>query len=111
MLAQGATMTTESWNVGVKPNEDWNHAWATVPVGVIARYVCGVTPMEPGFSRILIKPNFGTLRRLSAKIPTAKGPLTISLADDVLTLDLPAPAHVSWRGGESDHGRGKVVLK
>ncbi|MBQ2629787.1 MAG: alpha-L-rhamnosidase [Kiritimatiellae bacterium] len=111
MLAQGATMTTESWNVDVKPNEDWNHAWATVPVGIIARYVCGVTPLEPGFSRILVKPNLGTLKRVSARIPTSKGPLTSSLTGDVLTLDLPAPAHVAWRGRESDHDSGKVVLK
>ena len=61
--------------------------------------------------RISVKPNFGALKRLSAKIPTAKGPLSMSLADDVLTLDLPAPAHVSWRGRESDHSSGKVVLK
>lgn len=111
MLAQGATMTTESWNARVKPNEDWNHAWAAVPAGVVARYVCGVTPMEPGFAKIAVKPNLGGLKRLDAKVPTARGPVTMSVRDNVLTLDLPAPARVSWRGKERDCDKGRIVLK
>ena len=92
MLAQGATMTTESWNAAVKPNEDWNHSWAAVPAGVIARLVCGVRPLEPGFSKISIRPHFGRLRRLSASVPTAKGVVRMDLDRDALTLVVPAPA-------------------
>src|SRR5690606_32027752 len=52
MLAKGATLTWEAWDQSLKPNQDWNHAWATAPVNVIARYVLGVRPLEPGYGRV-----------------------------------------------------------
>lgn len=38
MLKQGATMTMEAWNQKAKPNQDWNHAWGTAPLNIIARF-------------------------------------------------------------------------
>ena len=38
MLGQGATMTMEAWSQKAKPNQDWNHAWGTVPLNIIARF-------------------------------------------------------------------------
>ena len=38
MMEQGATMTMEAWNTRVKPNQDWNHAWGTVPLNIMARF-------------------------------------------------------------------------
>lgn len=38
MLEQGATMTMEAWNQKAKPNQDWNHAWGTAPLNIIARF-------------------------------------------------------------------------
>ena len=111
MLAQGATMTMESWNAEVKPNLDWNHSWAAVPAGMAARYICGVRPLEPGFAKILVRPETGDLTEISAKIPTARGPVMFDCKDGVLTLDLPAPAKVIWRGRETHCGKGRAVLK
>ena len=38
MLEQGATMTMEAWSQKAKPNQDWNHAWGTVPLNILARF-------------------------------------------------------------------------
>jgi hypothetical protein len=27
IMRMGATITAEAWNMGVKPNMDWNHSW------------------------------------------------------------------------------------
>lgn len=41
MLEQGATMTMEAWSQKAKPNQDWNHAWGTAPLNIIARFFKG----------------------------------------------------------------------
>ena len=38
MLEQGATMTMEAWSLKAKGNQDWNHAWGTAPLNVLARF-------------------------------------------------------------------------
>jgi len=98
MIAQGATMTMEAWNMKVKPNQDFNHAWGATALNVISRFVLGVTPLEPGFRKISICPNFGPLKKVSATVPTQAGPVRIEFADDRLSIVSPAPASVTWRG-------------
>lgn len=98
MMEQGATTTMEAWSVKYKPNLDLCHAWGTAPINVISRYVLGVTPMEAGFEKIRVRPQPGSLRRVGGTVPTAKGPVKISIEDGVLTLDVPAPARVEWNG-------------
>lgn len=38
MIDQGATMTMEAWSQKAKPNQDWNHAWGTAPLNILARF-------------------------------------------------------------------------
>ena len=111
MLAQGATMTTESWNVNVKPNEDWNHSWAAVPCGIIARYVCGVQPLAPGFSRISLRPHLGTLHRLSASIPTAKGIVQMGLDGDMLSISVPSETVFYFGSKNMNLSKGKHNIR
>lgn len=82
----------------VKPNLDLNHAWGAVPLNVIARYILGVTPLEPGFAKISVKPNLGGLGRICGVVPTAKGPVRVEATADGLRVTVPAPARVVWRG-------------
>jgi hypothetical protein len=76
MMAQGSTITTEAWSLGAKPNQDWNHAWGTPPLNVIARYVLGVRPTSPGFRTYTCEPRCGTLK-VSGCVPTARGPVRV----------------------------------
>ena len=110
MMDQGATTTMEAWSVKYKPNLDLCHAWGTAPINIISRYVLGVTPLEPGFAKILVRPQIGSLARVEGMVPTAKGPVKVRIKDGVLALDLPAPARVEWMGTVRDVPAGKVAV-
>ncbi len=84
MLRQGATITWEAWDNRFKPNQDWNHAWGAAPANIIPRYVLGVRPLTPGYSKVLIAPQPGPLRELHGIVPTIRGPIRV---DAILTSD------------------------
>lgn len=111
MMEQGATTTMEAWAVKYKPNLDLCHAWGTPPLNVISRYVLGVTPLEPGFAKIRVRPQVGSLRWVAGKVPTAKGPVNVRVEGGVLTVDLPAPARVEWAGAVHDVAAGHHVFR
>ena len=98
MLDQGATITLEAWAPKYKANLDMNHAWGTPPLNIISRYVLGVTPLEPGFAKIRIAPNFGPLRTVKGTVPTAKGPVKLVFENGTLTVTTPAPARLTFAG-------------
>lgn len=74
MAARNA-VTSEAWNDGVKPNQDWDHAWGTSPTNIISRRLMGIRPIEPGFSRFVVQPQPGPLTRARITVPTVKGPI------------------------------------
>jgi len=45
MLRVGSTMTSEARDLRFKPNLDWNHAWGSAPVNIIARKLAGIRPL------------------------------------------------------------------
>jgi len=91
MMAMGATITTELWEQTDRQfGIDLNHAWSTAPLNIINRYVLGVKPLEAGYGKVEVKPNFGPLKRVSAQVPTPKGCITIDWRDGKLTVKKPA---------------------
>ena len=111
MLDQGATITMEAWAPKYKPNLDLNHAWGTPPLNVISRYVLGVTPLEPGFAKISVKPQVGSLTGVSGRVPTAKGPVTVKVSGRTLEVETPAPAVVEFRGVRREVPAGRHVIE
>ena len=110
MMDFGSTTSMEAWAVKYKPNLDLCHAWGTAPINVISRFVLGVTPMEPGFAKIRVRPQVGSLTRVEGKVPTAKGPVNVRVEGGVLTVDVPAPARVEWAGKVHDVAAGHHVF-
>lgn len=97
MLAHGATLTWEAWDQSLKPNQDWNHAWATAPANIIARYVLGVRPLEPGYGRVLIDPQLGNLNEVRGTVPTIRGAIHVHAWRDTggqLHYEATAPANM-----------------
>ena len=90
MIRLGSTVTLEAWDNRYKPNLDWNHAWGAVPAGAIPRGLLGVSPMEPGFRKARIQPQFGSLKSFEAKVPTIRGAIEMKLRRGRLTLRIPA---------------------
>lgn len=78
MINLGSTLTMEAWSFEDKKNTDWNHAWGAAPANVISRFVLGVRPMTPGFEKILIEPELGTiLSYVDGTVPTIRGPVSV----------------------------------
>ncbi len=98
MMDFGSTVSMEAWNVKAKPNLDLNHAWGAPPLNIISRYILGVTPLEPGFSRIAIRPQLGGLKRVSATVPTAAGPVVLEITPEKLVFTAPAPVEATFGG-------------
>ncbi|MPN36631.1 hypothetical protein SDC9_184141 [bioreactor metagenome] len=78
MIRAGSTITLEAWDSKYKPNLDWNHAWGAVPANVIPRKLVGIAPLEPGFRRMLIKPQPSTLSHAEIIVSSIRGNIKVS---------------------------------
>ncbi|WP_294083347.1 family 78 glycoside hydrolase catalytic domain [Proteiniphilum sp. UBA5384] len=95
MIRAGSTITMEAWDNKYKPNQDWNHAWGAAPANLIPRKLMGIEPLEPGFQKIRIKPQPGSLESAEIKHPTIKGNVFVSFINRSgesfrLEVDIPA---------------------
>lgn len=99
MIRVGATMTTEAWDQKYMPKYySWNHAWSASPVHIISRRMMGIRPAEPGFGKIIIKPQPGDLEWARIKLPTIRGPIEASLKQKAGTsfeLNITIPANTT----------------
>jgi len=91
----GTTITLEAWDNKYKPNQDWNHAWGAAPANIIPRCLMGIQPIEPGFARVRIKPQGGSLRSAGIDLPTVRGHIHADFISEpgrsfVLNVVLPA---------------------
>lgn len=103
-------MTMEAWNLEDKHNLDWNHAWGAAPLNVIPRFVLGVRQLEPGCTKILVHPQLGGLHSVTGKVPTVRGPVSVEVVRDRLTVTLPVPATIVWREKIHEVGPGRHVF-
>jgi hypothetical protein len=93
MIEEGSTMTWEAWGPEFKPNLTWNHPWGAAPANILSRFVLGVRPIEPGFSRMLIAPSLGPLKWAHGKVPTPHGPVLVKLEKGkTLRMELETPS-------------------
>ncbi len=87
------------------------------PANIISRYVLGVRPLEPGYTKILIAPQPGALKWIRGKVPTPRGAVSVSWNSDTASLDIEVPpgataaVELPARSGASDDMilDGKVV--
>ena len=122
MLRLGSTITLEAWDPAFKPNLDWNHAWGAAPANVIPRKLMGVEPLEPGFSKMRIRPQPGPLTFAEAVVPTIKGPVKLSYSTEggfSMEVEIPAGTVAEvwvplpdggWRTEEVGSGRHRITL-
>ncbi len=93
----GTTVAAEVWDPKYGSGYDWNHAWATAPANIIPRFLVGVTPLEPGFEKIQIKPQPADLEYFKAKVPTIKGPVFVDYQkkNNVFVIEVNIPANTT----------------
>lgn len=95
MIRSGSTISMEAWDDKYKPNQDWNHAWGAAPANLIPRKLMGIEPLAPGFEKILIKPQPGSLKSAEIKHPTIRGDVLINFINQPeksfhLKIEIPA---------------------
>ena len=75
MIKSGTTITMEAWDIKYKPNSDWNHAWGAAPANIIPSCLWGISPVRPGFSKAVIRPQLSKLTYSKIRVPTIRGPI------------------------------------
>lgn len=93
----GTTITLEAWDNKYKPNQDWNHAWGAAPANIIPRCLMGVEPVEPGFARVRIKPQVGSLTHARLDLPTIRGTIHVdfeAVKGESFNLNVTTPANM-----------------
>jgi hypothetical protein len=93
MLRKGATTTWETWDLSQKPNASLFHPATAFSGYILASRLFGIQSLEPGFSKILIRPSFGQLTEGSIKVPTIRGPVSMNFKragkDCTVTVGIP----------------------
>lgn len=110
----GTTITLEAWDWKYKNNLDWNHAWGAAPANIIPRYVMGIEPLEPGFGKILIKPQVGDLKTGSIDLATIRGTIHVNFETDhesFFKLNMRIPANTTANVYLPKLGINNVVVK
>ena len=94
MIRCGSTITLEAWDDSFKPNQDWNHLWGAAPGNIIPFKLMGVEPLEPGFSKVRIRPQPGNLEHAEISLPTIRGTIKMKIENTPqrrsVSLELPA---------------------
>ena len=50
-----------------------NHSWSGGPLTLLSSKVAGISPLEAGFARFLVRPQTGDLNRINCRVPTKYG--------------------------------------
>lgn len=70
----------EHWNVGIDGYDSGsvNHAWTGGGLTVLSEYLCGISPLSPGYEKIAIIPSPGDVRQATATVCSVKGKIISS---------------------------------
>lgn len=55
------------------------HGWASGPAPWLSRHVLGIEPLEPGFTKVAVKPHLGSLDWAEGTFPTPLGIISVRL--------------------------------
>ncbi len=115
MIDQGLTTFAET---DINPRSDC-HAWSATPCFDMLHLVAGIYPTKSGFEEIMIKPNFGSLKKINAQMPHPNGIIKVDLKriGDKINGNITLPENLSgkfiWNNMEIklESGVQKVVME
>jgi alpha-L-rhamnosidase len=89
------------------------HAWSAVPSYFLPAYILGVRPLEPGFSKVIIRPELSWLKWANGTIPTPKGTISIKVnsTEEGINIDIIAPKGIECVIDSEDGRIGKNMIK
>ncbi len=77
--------------------ESWrgtmNHAWSGGPLVIMSKHFAGITPLEAGYERVKIDPQYNLSDSMSCTVPSVKGLITLDYKknDGKYTVNLTIP--------------------
>ncbi len=92
------------------------HAWSASPDYEFLSLVCGVKPLSPGFSTVLIEPYPGALQAVEGKVPHPAGMISVKykLLGEKLHASIDLPPNVTgifrWKGKDVSLSPGMQTL-
>ena len=100
-----ATLTHEAWDVDFKDNEDWTHPWGAAPANIIPRFILGINPIAPGWSRWEIKPSRVLKFSAKSQTPTPYGLIKIfyDYPGRKIVFNVPQGTVATLRSGQLSH--------
>ena len=93
MMAEDYSTLWEFWN-------SWqgtmNHAWSGGPLVIMSKHFAGIAPLEAGYERVKIEPQYTLSDSLSCTVPSVKGLITLKYekSDSNYIIDLTLPEGV-----------------
>lgn len=100
MVALGLT----TWAEQPEPTRSDSHAWSAHPNFDFLTIVAGIRPASPGFSTVRIEPHLGSLRHVSARMPSPMGIIEVNYTSNTsgVSADLNLPPDLKgdllWKG-------------
>jgi hypothetical protein len=86
-LEAGETTWPECWAGGTRC-----HGWSSTPTRDLIVHTLGITPAEPGYAAVRVRPRLGDVRWARATVPTPHGPVTVEAdAGGRVEVDAPVP--------------------
>ncbi len=101
---------------GVRTRSDC-HAWGSHPIYHLLTGVAGIKPASNGFASVRIAPQPGRLKRVSARMPTPKGMVSLALRFEgdapIGTVTLPEglPGTFVWKGASRPLHVGENIIR
>jgi alpha-L-rhamnosidase len=113
MVSLGLT----TWAETPEPTRSDSHAWSAHPNYDFLTIVAGIRPGTPGFATVTVAPHLGSLKHVSAAVPSPKGMIEAeytveqSTVRAVITLPAGLPGELLWNGKSVKLHEGKQELR
>ena len=90
MVNEDYSTLWEFWNSwqGTK-----NHAWSGGPLVIMSKHFAGITPLEAGYEKVEIKPQYTLYGNINCTVPSVKGLITLDYkkSGEVYVINLTLP--------------------
>ena len=71
----------------------WEFAWSGGPLVIMSKHFAGITPLEAGYERVKIEPQYALSDSMSCTVPSVKGLITLDykVSSDEYVVSLTVP--------------------
>jgi len=73
-----------------------NHAWSGGPLVIMSKHFAGITPIEAGYEKVKIEPQYTLYNSINCTVPSVKGLITLNYEklDGNYVIDLTLPQDI-----------------